>query len=78
VEVVVMAAHAPEPDVDRGIGALFAFIVAILVMVVAVIAVASVGAWWLLIPVTLVDLVTAFVVIGMIMRLLGDDGEPPL
>lgn len=56
---------------------LFVFLVATLVMVVAVVAVGVVGSWWVLVPVMLVDFVTTGGVIGYIVSLLDDDGESP-
>jgi hypothetical protein len=46
-------------------------------MVVAVIVVAIVDRWWVLVPVMLVDFATTCGVVTYIMRLLADDGESP-
>lgn len=44
-------------------------------MVVAITAVGLVDAWWVLVPVMLVDLAVTFGVVSGIARLLSDDGE---
>jgi fatty acid desaturase len=62
-------------DRDPGIELLLVFVVAALVMVVAVAIVAVVGRWWVLVPVMLVDFVATFAVIAGIMHLLGDGGD---
>ena len=62
-------------DRDRGIELLLAFVVAALVMVVAVAIVAVVGRWWVLVPVILVDFVATFAVIASIVHLLRDGGD---
>jgi hypothetical protein len=62
-------------DRDRGIELLLAFVVAALVMVVAVAIVAVVGRWWVLVPVMLVDFVATFAVIASIVHLLRDGGD---
>ena len=54
---------------------LLAFVVAALVMVVAVAIVAVVGRWWVLVPVILVDFVATFAVIASIVHLLRDGGD---
>jgi fatty acid desaturase len=57
---------------DRGIELLLAFVVAALVMVVAVAILAVVGSWWVLVPVMLVDFTATFAVIATIVHLLRD------
>jgi hypothetical protein len=67
--------HGPVRD---GVGALLGvFVAATLIMVAAVIVVGSVGQWWVLVPVMLVDFATTCGVVTYITRLLADDGEPP-
>jgi hypothetical protein len=61
---------------DRGIELLLAFVVAALVMVVAVAILAVVGSWWVLVPVMLVDFAATFAVIATIVHLLRDGGDP--
>jgi hypothetical protein len=63
---------------DRGIELLLAFVVAALVMVVAVAIVAVVGRWWVLVPVMLVDFAATFAVIATIVHLLRDGGDTRL
>ena len=63
---------------DRGIGLLLAFVVAALVMVVAVAILAVVGSWRVLVPVMLVDFVATFAVIATIVHLLRDGADPRL
>jgi hypothetical protein len=63
---------------DRGIELLLAFVVAALVMVVAVAIVAVVGRWWVLVPVMLVDFAATFAVIATIVHLLRGGGDPRL
>jgi hypothetical protein len=59
-------------DRDRGTELLLAFVVAALVMVVAVAILAVVGTWWALVPVMLVDFAATFAVIATIVHLLSD------
>jgi hypothetical protein len=62
----------------HGVGQLLSvFLAATLVMVIAVIVVGTVGHWWVLVPVMLVDFATTFGVVAYIARLLADDGESP-
>jgi hypothetical protein len=63
-------------DRDRGTELLLAFVVAALVMVVAVAILAVVGTWWALVPVMLVDFAATFAVIASIVHLLRDGGDP--
>lgn len=60
---------------DRGVGIVAAFTAATLLMVVAIIVLASVDSWWVLVPVMLVDFAATFGVLRGITRLLSDDGD---
>jgi hypothetical protein len=63
-------------DRDRGIELLLAFVVAALVMVIAVAILAVAGRWWVLVPVMLVDFAATLAVIATIVHLLRDGGDP--
>jgi hypothetical protein len=56
-------------------GLLFAFVIGILVMTVAVVVTNAVGHPWILIPVMCVDLAVTFGVVASIVRLLYDGGD---
>jgi hypothetical protein len=56
-------------------GLLFAFVIGILLMTVAVVVVNAVGHWWILIPVMLVDVAVTFGIIASVVRLLFDAGD---
>ncbi len=66
--------HRGSPQ-DGGDSLLLLFVVATLVMVVAIAAVGIVDAWWLLGLAMVVDLVAASAIFADILRLLDDDGE---
>jgi hypothetical protein len=58
-----------------GLALLLIFVVATLLMVVAVVTVDAVDRWWVLVPVMVLDLSLTFAVIAGIAQLLADDGE---
>jgi hypothetical protein len=68
------ASNAPRARAPSAQGLLFAFVIGILVMTVAVAVTNAVGHWWILIPVMFVDLAVTFGVVASIVRLLYDDG----
>jgi hypothetical protein len=70
------AAPFREPP-DAGLGLLFAFIVAVLMMVGAVVVAGIVDRMWVLIPVMCVDFVATFGVMVSIAWLLRGDVESP-
>jgi hypothetical protein len=63
----------PSDGHDVGLGLLFSFMVAALLMVGAVVAVGIVDHSWILVPVMVVDLAATFCVLAMIAHLLRDD-----
>ena len=70
------SAASREPP-DAGLGLLFAFIIAVLVMVGAVVVAGIVDRMWILIPVMCVDFVATFAVMVSIAWLLRGDSESP-
>jgi hypothetical protein len=69
------ASKASRPRAPSAQGLLFAFVIGILVMTVAVVVTNAVGHWWILIPVMCVDLAVTFGVVASIVRLLDDGGD---
>ena len=70
-------ASPPEttaPRTDRGIRFLLVFVAAMLIMVAGVTLVGTVGQWWVLVPVMLVDFILTFIVLALIVELLGEGG----
>lgn len=70
-----LATHVRQGLRDRGVGLFAAFTAATLLMVVAITAVGLVDAWWVLVPVMLIDFAVTFGVVSGIARLLSDDGD---
>jgi hypothetical protein len=68
------ASNAPRARAPSAQGLLFAFVIGILAMTVAVVVTNAVGHWWILIPVMCLDLAVTFGVVASIVRLLDDDG----
>jgi hypothetical protein len=70
------ASKRPRARQPSAQGLLFAFVIGILLMTVAVVVANAVGHWWILIPVMLVDVAVTFGIIASVVRLLfdGDDG----
>jgi len=66
---------APSARAPSAQGLLFAFVIGILVMTVAVVVTNAVGQWWILIPVMFVDLAVTFGVVTSIVRLLDDGAD---
>ena len=71
------AASARRPPVerpvrDRGLGLLIMFTAGVLVMVALIILTGSLGSWWALVPVMVVDLAVTVAVLAVIVRLLND------
>src|SRR5205807_6902288 len=63
-------------DSSRGLVLFFTFVAAILVMVLAVWLAATVGQWWILIPVVAVDLIVTTAVMGVVIWMLADGANP--
>ena len=71
--IVPAPAGVEEPsDWDRGLDLLLTFFGAALLMVVAVVIVGAVDAWWVLMPVMLAHLAVTFGVLAMMVHLLGN------
>lgn len=70
-------ASGPAPLRDRGLSLFAIFTIAMFVMVVLAVVTAIVGAWWILVPVMIVDFAATAAVLVSIASLLADgDGRP--
>ena len=71
-----VSASDEASDSGRGLLLFLTFVTAILVMVLAVWLAATVGQWWILIPVVAVDLIATTAVMGVVIWMLGDGANP--
>src|SRR5437868_6683090 len=69
------ASKRPRARHPSAQGLLFAFVIGILLMTVAVVVANAVGRWWILIPVMFVDVAVTFGIIATVARLLFDGGD---